>query len=217
MPARLCIAPPVRANGGKLTENYHLWSCNSHIWSIRSLPQVYVTRAFQKLILHRLIHQRACNGVNWRISNTASRLTYLLTYYSMEQVPSSEPYRFSVSQEILRILWNPKAHYRSHKCPLLVPILSQLDLVHTLTSPSLKIHLNIILSSTPASRLQIAIISGCYTIYWRICNIYLPPSLQRPFPLNLLVRKTRKFEALRPGTPITGVIYVPLPCTSQAT
>jgi len=83
----------------------------------------------------------------------------------MEQVPSSEPYRFSVSQEILRILWNPKAHYRSHKCPLLVPILSQLDLVHTLTSPSLKIHLNIILSSTPASRLQIAIISGCYTIY----------------------------------------------------
>ena len=59
--------------------------------------------------------------------------TYLLTY-SMEQSPSWEAHRFSASQEIPRISWNPKVHYRIHKCPLPVPILSQLDPVHTPTS-----------------------------------------------------------------------------------
>ena len=80
--------------------------------------------------------------------DTSYLFTYLPTYlltYSMHQSPW-EANRFSASQEIPCILWNPKVHYRIHMCPPPVPILRQIDPVHTPTSHFLKIHIILLLS-----------------------------------------------------------------------
>jgi hypothetical protein len=62
----------------------------------------------------------------------------------MEQSPSWEVNRFVASQEIPRVLLNPKVHYQIYNCPPPVSILSQHNPVHTPTSHFLKIHPNII-------------------------------------------------------------------------
>jgi hypothetical protein len=45
------------------------------------------------------------------------------------QSPSWEANWFAASQEIPRILWNPKVHYRTHKPPPPVPIVLLLYVV----------------------------------------------------------------------------------------
>jgi hypothetical protein len=48
------------------------------------------------------------------------------------------------TQELPRIKWNPRVHYRFHRSPQLFHILSQTNPIHTILSHLSKIHLNII-------------------------------------------------------------------------
>ena len=71
----------------------------------------------------------------------------------MEQRPSWDADRSLASQEIPRILWNPKVHYHIYKSSLPVPMLSKFDAV--LAAHSTPLRSILILSSHHASLFQV--------------------------------------------------------------
>ena len=73
---------------------------------------------------------------------------YLLSPWSRVLLENLTDFSYSRNS---RLYGTRKIHYLTHKCPPPVPILNQLDPVHIPTLYLLKIHLNIILPSTPGS------------------------------------------------------------------
>ena len=137
----------------------------------------------------------------------------------MEQGPSWEANRFLGSQEIPRISRNPNFHYHIQKWPPPVPILSQLDPVHTSISHFLKIHLNIILPCTPGSP------KWSHSLRFPHQTLYTPPlspiRATCPSPLILLYFITRKIlgeeyrplrSSLCPSRPLRYIILYSHPC-----
>jgi hypothetical protein len=111
--------------------------------------------------------------------------TQLRVFYdnSVEQSRSWEADGHSASQEIPRLLWSPEVHYRAHKSPPLVPILSQLNPAHVL-------NMNFTITAT----LKHAEPALCYCLTVLCCNLqsqFIPP------PVLLNQRNTQTLQAGR--------------------
>jgi hypothetical protein len=98
----------------------------------------------------------------------------------------------SAIQGFPKILWNPKVHHRVYKIPLLVPILSQKNPLHSTASYFSKSHFNIIRPPTNMSS------SGLFSFWLSHQNpvcILLSISSSLTWSLQLHSTESRSYEA----------------------
>ena len=96
----------------------------------------------------------------------------------MQQSSFSEGNKRSANQEISRVLWNPKVHYRIYNNPQTVPILNQIDSFPVLPFQFLKAHFNIILQSTSRSfKRSFSQVSQPKPRMHRSCLLHVPHAL----------------------------------------
>jgi hypothetical protein len=112
----------------------------------------------------------SCN--KWRVGVPPCSLAYVHHIWrditiSMELYPSWEAASCAATQELLSILWKPKFHYRVHKSPAPIPVLSQISPIHTTPFYLSKIHLSIIPTPTFWSRKRGSVHPLPHTSSWR--------------------------------------------------
>jgi hypothetical protein len=128
------------------------------------------------------------------------KLDILFRSYFMEYSPSWEANQFSASREIPHISWNLNIHYRIHKFPPPLPILSQLKPVHAPTYHFLEVHFNIIIPFTFESS-NWTLPSGFWRKYvFKICTGFLDiQKLERHEISSNLFRKNFHDVMVRSG------------------
>jgi hypothetical protein len=93
---------------------------------------------------------RRC-GIIHQLDTAAGKFIYHTSGCATEQSPSLEADNYSAGQEIPRLLWSPKFHYRVHNSLPLVRTLSQVNPVYIFLPYFPRTHSNITSPSTPRS------------------------------------------------------------------